>query len=157
MRLPILIRVAFSIKAEEILRVKHLSSLCTFRRKNRKIEGVFKKPRRLHLVKASDGLEHCPVTGCEHPGFASKRGCRKHVKNEDAWYCYLDAKPTVCPSPLAIAEAKGKVCKFLAKGKVCKFLAILWMILLARFHTGLKAAVVGENFVNNQIIQSQEL
>ena len=31
------------------------------------------------------------------------------------------------------------------------------MISLARFHTGFKAAVVVENLVNNQIIQSQEL
>ena len=75
------------------------------------LEGAFKKPRRLHLVKGHDGLEHCPVTGCEHPGFASQRGCRKHVKNIHAWYFYFDAKPNVCPSPFAIAEAKEKVCK----------------------------------------------
>ena len=73
-----LIRVAFTIKAEEILHVKHLSSLYIFARKKPKInweslEGAFKKPRRLHLVKGSDGLEHCPVTGCEHLGFASQR------------------------------------------------------------------------------------
>ena len=24
--------------------------------------GTFAKPRRLHLVKGSDGLDHCPVT-----------------------------------------------------------------------------------------------
>ena len=104
-----LICVAFTIKAEEILHIKRLSSLYVFARKKPKIEGAFKKPRRMHL--GSDGLEHCPVTGCEHPGFASQRGCRKHVKNNHAWYYYFDAKPTVCTSPFAIVEAKEKVCK----------------------------------------------
>ena len=46
------------------------------------VDGAFAKPRRLHLMKGSDGLDHCPVTGCEHAGFASKRGCRKHVKTK---------------------------------------------------------------------------
>ena len=35
------------------------------------VDGAFAKPRRLHLVKGSDGLDHCPVTGCEHVGFAN--------------------------------------------------------------------------------------
>ena len=52
--------------------------------------------RRLHLVKGSNGLDYCPVTGCEHAGFASKRGCRKHVKTKHGWYYYFDEKPTVC-------------------------------------------------------------
>ena len=63
------------------------------------------------MVKGSDGLEHCPVTGCEHAGFASQRGCRKHVKNIHAWYFYFEARPTIRPLPFAIAEAKEKVCK----------------------------------------------
>ena len=52
------------------------------------VDGAFAKPRRLHLVKGSDGLDHCPVTGCEHAGFASKRGCRKHVKTKP-WLALL--------------------------------------------------------------------
>ena len=63
------------------------------------------------MLKGSDGLEHCPVTGCEHAGFASQRACRKHVKNIHTWYFYFDTKPTVRPSPFAIAEAKEKVYK----------------------------------------------
>ena len=50
------------------------------------VDGAFAKPRRLHLVKGNDGLDHCPVTGCEHAGFASKRSCRKHVKTKHGWY-----------------------------------------------------------------------
>ena len=52
------------------------------------VEGAFAKPRLLHLAKGSDGLDHCPVTGCEHVGFASQRGCRKHVKTKHGWYYY---------------------------------------------------------------------
>ena len=66
---------------------------------------AFKKLRRLHLVKGTNGLEHCPVTGCEHAGFASQRGCCKHVKNIHAWYFYFDTKPTIRSSPFA------KVCR----------------------------------------------
>ena len=63
-------------------------------------------------MKGSDGLDHCPVTGCEHAGFASKRGCRKHVKTKYGWYYYFDEKPTVCSSPCAIDESNAnKACK----------------------------------------------
>ena len=71
------------------------------------VDGAFAKPRRLHLVKGCDGLDHCPVTGCEHEGFASKRGCRKHVKTKHGWYYYFDEKPTVCTSPCAIDESNA--------------------------------------------------
>ena len=113
--MPIL--ALLTIKAEQkYLNVKYLSNLYMFARKKAQIdwkslEGALKKPRRLHLVKGSDGLDHCPVTGCEHRGFASQRGCRKHVKNIHGWYYYFDDKPTVCLSPFPIAEAKEKVCK----------------------------------------------
>ena len=71
------IRVVFTIKAEEILHVERLSTLFMLSCKKPKInwkslEGAFGKPGRLHLVKGNDGLEHCPVTGCEHPGFEGK-------------------------------------------------------------------------------------
>jgi hypothetical protein len=59
------------------------------------VDGAFTKQRRLHLVKDRDGLDHCPVTGCEHPGFASQRGCRKHVKIKHGWYYYFDEKPNI--------------------------------------------------------------
>ena len=50
------------------------------------VEGAFAKPKRLHLAKGSDGLDHCPVAGCEHVGYASQRDCRKHVKTKHGWY-----------------------------------------------------------------------
>ncbi len=50
------------------------------------VDGAFTKPRRLHLAKGTNGLDHCPVTGCEHSGFVSRRGCRKHVKAKHGWY-----------------------------------------------------------------------
>ena len=46
------------------------------------VDGSCAKPRRLHLAKNGDRLDHCPVTGCEPVGFASQRGCRKHVKTK---------------------------------------------------------------------------
>ena len=148
-----LIGIVFSIKAEEVAHVERLSSLYMFTRKKpqidwKSLEGAFKKPRRLHLVKGTDGLEHCPVTGCEQAGFAGQRSCRKHVKNIHAWYFYFDTKPTIRPSPFAIAEAKEKVCKQQVPGCSTDN---------ARFHSGFKAAAVAENLANNRIIQSQEL
>lgn len=59
------------------------------------LDGAFKKPRRLHLEKYEDGLDHCPVSNCDHPGFASRRGCRKHVKAKHPWYAYFDEKPKI--------------------------------------------------------------
>ncbi|CAH3146143.1 unnamed protein product, partial [Porites lobata] len=41
----------------------------------------------------SDGLFHCPVQICNHDGFTTQRGCRKHVKSKHSWYYYFDEKP----------------------------------------------------------------
>ena len=30
---------------------------------------------------------------CEHDGFTTQRGCRKHVKSKHSWYYYFDEKP----------------------------------------------------------------
>ena len=44
------------------------------------IDGAFPKPKRLHLEKNdADSVYHCPIQLCEHEGFQSQRGCRKHV------------------------------------------------------------------------------
>lgn len=51
------------------------------------------KPKRLHLEKESDDKYHCPVVNCEHAGFSSQRGCRKHVKTIHGWFYYFDKKP----------------------------------------------------------------
>ncbi|CAB4038245.1 partial [Paramuricea clavata] len=67
------------------------------------VEGAFSKPRRLHLENDKEGLFHCPALGCEHDGFASQRGCRKHVKTKHPWYIYFDTKPIIS------AESEGKL------------------------------------------------
>ena len=44
------------------------------------IDGASPKPKRLHLEKdEGDSLYHCPIQECDHDGFQSQRGCRKHV------------------------------------------------------------------------------
>ena len=59
------------------------------------LDGAFRKPRRLHLERDQHGLYRCVVPGCEHPGFTSCRGCRKHVYVKHPWYKYFDVKPVV--------------------------------------------------------------
>ena len=50
--------------------------------------------QRLHLEEDDcDGLFHCPVQICNHDGFTTQRGSRKHVKNKHSWYYYFDEKP----------------------------------------------------------------
>ena len=56
-------------------------------------ENASPKPKRLHLEKESDDKYHCPVSNCEHGGFTSQRGCRKHVKLNHGWFYYFDEKP----------------------------------------------------------------
>ena len=58
------------------------------------INGASPKPKRLHLEKdETDSLYHCPIQVCEHEGFQSQRGCRKHVNNKHCWFFYFDEKP----------------------------------------------------------------
>ena len=38
-------------------------------------------------------LYHCPVQECEHDGFQSQRGCRKHVNIKHSWFFYFDEMP----------------------------------------------------------------
>ena len=60
------------------------------------IDGALPKPKRLHLEKDdADSLYHCPFQLCEHEGFQSQRGCRKHVNNKHSWFFYFDEKPSV--------------------------------------------------------------
>ena len=59
-----------------------------------KLANASPKPKRLHLEEDDcDGLFHCPVQICNHDGFTTQRGCRKHVKNKHSWYYYFDEKP----------------------------------------------------------------
>ena len=59
-----------------------------------KVEGAKDCKRRLHLEKNEDGLYPCPVPHCDHDGFLTRRGCRKHVRSKHSWYSYFDAKPS---------------------------------------------------------------
>ena len=59
-----------------------------------KLANASPKPKRLHLEEDDcDGLYHCPVQSCNHDGFTTQRGCRKHTKNKHPWYYYFDQKP----------------------------------------------------------------
>ena len=58
------------------------------------IDGALHKPKRLHLEKdETDSLYHCPIQVCDHKGFQSQRGCRKHVYSKHSWFFYFDGKP----------------------------------------------------------------
>ena len=58
------------------------------------IDGASPKPKRLHLEKdETDSLYHCPIQVCDHDGFQSQRGCRKHVNTKHSWFFYFDEKP----------------------------------------------------------------
>ena len=46
------------------------------------------------LKKDDNEIYHCSVESCSHPGFTSKRGCRKHINNIHPWYFYFDENPT---------------------------------------------------------------
>ena len=39
-------------------------------------------------------LTVCPIQECDHDGFQSQRGCRKHVNTKHSWFFYFDEKPT---------------------------------------------------------------
>ena len=41
----------------------------------------------------TDSLYHCPIQECDHDGFQSQRGCRKHVNNKHRWFFHFDEKP----------------------------------------------------------------
>ena len=77
------------------------------------IDGASPKPKRLHLEKdETDSLYHCPIQVCDHGGFESQRGCRKHVNSKHSWFSYFDEKPElkhhqeslqVCPTNSPVA------------------------------------------------------
>ena len=55
--------------------------------------GAADKPKRLHLVRNEDDIILCPVPYCEHYGFLTERGCRKHVSEKHGWWYFFDTKP----------------------------------------------------------------
>ena len=72
------------------------------------LDGDAEKRRCLHLVKANDGLFHCPVIHCNHDGFYSQRSCRKHVRNHHNWFYYFDKKPEIKDLPSKIEAVVQK-------------------------------------------------
>ena len=54
--------------------------------------GATDKPKRLHLVRNEDDIILCPVPYCEHYGFLTERGCRKHVSKKRVWWYFFDTK-----------------------------------------------------------------
>ena len=51
--------------------------------------------RKLYLQHDRFGIYNCPVHHCEHGGFNSKRGCRKHIDTKHSWFYFFDEKPAV--------------------------------------------------------------
>ena len=67
--------------------------------------GMACKPRRLQVQRSKDGLYFCPIDFCDHNGFLSQRGCRKHTKTKHSWYFYFDKKTKTGDDPI---KAKSK-------------------------------------------------
>ena len=57
------------------------------------VENAMKVKRVLALKKDEDDCDNCPVINCDHPGFTSKRGFRKHVNDIYPLYFYFDENP----------------------------------------------------------------
>ena len=47
------------------------------------------------MEKTTKQRYYCPVSFCDHEGFGSQRGCRKHVKTKHGLYLYFDSKPDI--------------------------------------------------------------
>ena len=74
------------------------------------IDGASPKPKRLHLEKdQTDSLYHCPTQECDHDGFQSQRGCRKHVNTKHSWFFYFDEKPSVNANIVVLEIQSGQL------------------------------------------------
>ena len=60
-----------------------------------KANGASRKAKRLHLRPTHDGYYLCPVDECDHDGFCTQRGCRKHVFTRHGWFYFFDVKPNM--------------------------------------------------------------
>ena len=78
-----------------------------------KIDGSSPKPKRLHLEKEeTDSLYHCPIQACDHDGFKSQSGCRKHVNTKPSWFFFSDEKPDISSTKeLADDDTSGEITK----------------------------------------------
>ena len=57
------------------------------------LSGAKTECRKLYLKENNKGLFKCPVVPCDHNGFATKRGCKKHLHSKHPWYFYFHNKP----------------------------------------------------------------
>lgn len=55
--------------------------------------GAAKKSKRLQLIKNASGIFECPLRTCDHNGFETQRGCRKHVFTKHAWMFWFNERP----------------------------------------------------------------
>ena len=55
--------------------------------------GAKTKCKKLYLKENNEGLFKRPVVPCDHNGFVTKRGCRKHLHSKHPWYFDFDNKP----------------------------------------------------------------
>ena len=71
------------------------------------------QPKRLQLEKEeTDSLYHCPIQVCDHDGFKSQRGCRKHVNTKHSWFSFFDGKPDISSTKeLADDDTSGEITK----------------------------------------------
>ena len=110
------------------------------------LSSLFSKPRRLHLVEDSDGLIRCPIAGCDHTGFSSRRGCRKHAKTKHSWYYYFDEKPKLPEDKSLLTLAD-----MLRREKDKKYRTVRpIMISHVPSRTGCKAVVTAENLKSSR-------
>ena len=82
-----------------------------------KIDGSSPKPKRLHLEKEeTDSLYHCPMQACDHDGFKSQSGCRKHVNTKHSWFFFSDEKPDISSTKeLADDDTSSEITKQTAR------------------------------------------
>ena len=57
------------------------------------VSGAMKCKRRLSLKPDDTGIVKCSVNDCQHDGFRSVRGARKHITNKHPWYFHFDEFP----------------------------------------------------------------
>ena len=57
------------------------------------VDRAKSNPRKRYLRENNVVLYKCPTDSCEHPGFESKRDCRKHMDQKHSWSYYFGHEP----------------------------------------------------------------
>ena len=86
-------RSGVSIDADGHMESEHVSNSRSFAEYWSTVDGAMSNPRKLYLRESDVGVYRYPIDSCEHPGFKSKRGCRKHMDQKHSWYYYFDHEP----------------------------------------------------------------